>query len=270
MKFVKRQEIVEDFQKQFHDKKILLEKNTLPSWINVKNTVDNPLSALFVLPPIDNTGRVKDKKDLFNLLTKNCLVLGDAGIGKSTLLRYIFAHNSDSNTLVAYYTAEEWNSQKEDAKTYLKLTKTKTVLIIDGLDEAFHMNPGGCKALLRELSELSRKHKNVKIWIGCRKAFFEKLRSNCVAFEYEKVQLKAWKEKQAKSFIKNYQEYLGSVARHFQYARCAAGTYQLYPKVHFVSIPLFAENNEYSYQFLYNSGSLAFFPRTYHLQQISY
>ena len=88
MKFVKRQEIVEDFQKQFHDKKILLEKNTLPSWINVKNTVDNPLSALFVLPPIDNTGRVKDKKDLFNLLTKNCLVLGDAGIGKSTLLRY--------------------------------------------------------------------------------------------------------------------------------------------------------------------------------------
>lgn len=46
------------------------------------------------------------------------------------------------------------------------------------------------------------------------------------------------------------------MARHFQYARCAAGTYQLYPKVHFVSIPLFAENNEYSYQFLYNSGDI--------------
>lgn len=145
---------------------------------------------------------------------KMLLILGQAGIGKSTLITWIIANlvEKKENILVYQYAADlnniDWYSENilEGIFTTFGLKKSELEgksLILDGFDEIYVK--GDRERILHRLNqELEKKiHlKKFSLIITSRKNYLEETELNGIEY----ITLQAWDEKQIRSFCKNYEK----------------------------------------------------------------
>lgn len=171
----------------------------------------------------DNTKLSYDLKELLKEYTvdnddkKMLLILGRAGVGKSTLITWIMANLIEKrNEVLLYLIASDlknvnWEGDdilNEILKT-LKLGYDELegkILILDGFDE-IHTGGDGERILNQIYHKLKRMNylKQFSLVITCRENYIHKLRK----IECDHISLQKWDDKQIKSFCEIY----GSVGK---------------------------------------------------------
>lgn len=130
-------------------------------------------------------------------------ILGDAGAGKSTILKYIFAFSELKNTKSIYFTAKEIIASFD----YLQLLnsyyidpKHPIVVMIDGIDEAFYNNYNDFEKFIISLKAFN----HLIFWLGCRTDFYRTYFNEHLSFIEENYLIEPWKDEQIKYFITKY------------------------------------------------------------------
>lgn len=163
------------------------------------------------------------KKLLFEYINKDAddnvlLVLGQPGIGKSTLITWITANinsigNSIENLLIFRFASDlkniDWNHASEnfnilyDVLCALNLDYSDIcgkVLILDGLDE---VNISSDRAdILNKLFQMALVNGNFSLIVTCRENYI----SDLSLFRYSYIILQGWDAKQIESFCMTYKE----------------------------------------------------------------
>ena len=153
-----------------------------------------------------------------NNIGKNIIVTGDAGIGKSTLLKYIFLYNNYQDVDFLYIKAKDLNKRNETNNSesnecieYIislingNKTNNQTVLLIDGIEEEFSnsSNIDDLYSLIKKISGL----KNIYVWFGWRKEHLNKYRNDEInQIISDEIYVKEWNIKKAKKYVKKYAE----------------------------------------------------------------
>lgn len=169
----------------------------------------------------DNKNERSDLKDLFseyigeNRDNRMLLVLGQPGIGKSTLITWLAANFYNySDKILVYKFAYDLKNIDWHSGDFLVAEIIKTLdisydsldgklLILDGFDEI--STRGSRVEILNYLFQKMIKENNVSkfsVIITCRENYIENLES--IRFKY--ITLKTWDEKQIKSFCKIFQK----------------------------------------------------------------
>lgn len=145
---------------------------------------------------------------------KMLLILGQAGIGKSTLITWIMANlvEKKENILVYQFASDLGNVNWQDNNILDEIFATieldynelegKT-LILDGFDEIYVK--GDRERILRKMyQELKKKNflKTFSIIITCRENYLDKLKLK----EIEYITLQTWNETQIRGFCETYEE----------------------------------------------------------------
>lgn len=135
---------------------------------------------------------------------KKCIFLGEAGAGKSFLMKMHCINLLNAKKHAIYVCAEDWKIDS-DIVSYIKDVLNQTIippndllLIIDGIDELFANNYNELGKLISQTSSL-----NCGVWLGCRTNFYNS--AKCLeSIPYEKVVVQSWNPTQAYNFVKNY------------------------------------------------------------------
>lgn len=143
---------------------------------------------------------------------KMLLILGQAGIGKSTLITWIMANlvKSKEQILVYQFASDLKNINWQSDDIFNEILKTLNLeyadlenrtLILDGFDE-IQINGEKERSLRRINQELKKKNylKKFSLIITCRKNYIEQ--SDLGNIEY--ITLQAWNKEQIKSFCEIY------------------------------------------------------------------
>lgn len=151
-----------------------------------------------------------DKKSIStlagSLIKQRCIVLGDAGSGKSFAMRKICADLLNKGKHALYVSAQDWNNEN-GIINYVKCLLSQTIappkkllIVLDGMDEVFATNH-------KALAELIDKANTVKctIWLGCRTDFYDS--AQCFdMFSCERVYLQEWTPEQSQNYVKEHAE----------------------------------------------------------------
>lgn len=164
---------------------------------------------LFVDPLLDNHTDDVSYKILFNDVFNNIVILGDAGAGKSTLMRYLFAFSKIQDNQCIYLTAREALSTNQNGVSllsqiinYSNMHKFSCLVLIDGIDEAFHNDYNGFKKFISDIKFAS----HCTFWLGCRTDFYNKSFSDDIAFVENSYTLCPWNDEQIDNFVAIYSE----------------------------------------------------------------
>lgn len=142
------------------------------------------------------------------------LILGQAGIGKSTLIAWIMANivEKEENILVYQFASDlsnvNWQGNNILDEIYAAIgfrydELEGKILILDGFDEIY-ANGDRERILHRMNQELKKKNflKTFSIIITCRENYVNKLKLKGI----EHITLQAWDEEQIRSFCETYEE----------------------------------------------------------------
>lgn len=197
-----------------HQKRLL--NDLLLPWLPKESPGFNFLFKDLFRPPQLRLSKTRTETTMRKFLSanrkfdKNLAVLGDAGSGKSTFLKYIYLYAA-SSTLCFYINAVSLLADKptglEEIISRLidgaEDCREKILLILDGVDEAFAHNI----ILFKQMAEKICANDRITLWIGCRSEFFyhwlDPLASN-LFFDF--VTIKAWTDPQAGNFVKKYSQ----------------------------------------------------------------
>lgn len=108
--------------------------------------------------------------------TKRIVLLGDAGSGKSTELRYLAAELSqEESKFIPIFKRLNIYISDQGIKNYLpeywkKISEDQLILILDGLDE---IQPDEFNKVVRQITSFSEKYSELRIIISCRTNFYE-------------------------------------------------------------------------------------------------
>lgn len=130
-------------------------------------------------------------------------ILGDAGLGKSSLLKYYFLEQVEEKKQVLYVHATDLNQGESDCAIYVKEVldeKRKPAggltLLIDGIDEGFASDIKGLHELLGKVEKV-----NCEIWIGCRSQFYAQYAGNTCL---RRAELCSWSDTQIDWYVYHY------------------------------------------------------------------
>lgn len=142
----------------------------------------------------------RDKKE------ENLLITGPAGSGKSTGLKALFLSN-DSDTTVYYATVKEF--WRKDSRSEMlcvmreiidgNLPSSRTLIILDGLDEAFPNHSAEAKCFVESVLQ-----SNAHVWIGCRENYYSKIAASLKENFDDIAVMEKWNEGTAMLFMTNY------------------------------------------------------------------
>lgn len=135
---------------------------------------------------------------------KRLWVLGDAGSGKTSILKYSFLKKIGKGQNVLYISAVELiqRTLSEQASYINKIINkekkytTSLIIMIDGIDEAFTDGKNQFDVFYKKVDELS-----CEIWFGCRTQFFEKHIETLAA---HRIEIQPWAHEQSQQYVQTY------------------------------------------------------------------
>lgn len=136
-------------------------------------------------------------------------VLGDAGAGKSVVLKKLFLDKIKADEQTFFLNALELlDDNKNDKSKYIqKILEGKRKcprdlwLVIDGIDEAFASDVGGFRLFVKQVEKLP-----CKVFVGCRSQYFEEFAE---ATSFHRIELQKWSETLASHYVEEYFEKIG-------------------------------------------------------------
>ena len=140
---------------------------------------------------------------------KRCIILGEAGSGKSFLMKKHCVEELQNGKHALYLCPEDWNNNN-DLSNYVRSVLSKRILppddlliIIDGIDEIFATNHDKLKELIRETYSV-----RCRIWLGCRTNYYD----NAICMEaipYKRIYVQAWDKNQSIKYVRDYAALIG-------------------------------------------------------------
>ena len=204
--------------------KDIIKNELILPWIYGETTsFDVVFTRLFIKPIMKSKKRHVKYSSINSLIkknkNKNIIISGDAGIGKSTLLKHIFLFNSDEKIDFLYIKAKEIYNYSENCNSELNnyiryisnvingcVPDKITVLLIDGIDEEFAE-----ASKINDLYSLIKKickQKKMYVWFGWRKEHLNKVRNNELnQVISDEIDIQEWNVKKARKYVKRYSEY---------------------------------------------------------------
>lgn len=137
---------------------------------------------------------------------KKLWILGDAGIGKSTLLKMLYLSLREKKEAGLFITAGELFAKNMTEAAYyveqLLTGKRECVsgfhLLIDGLDEIFASDVKGFRHFTEQVGRLK-----CEVWLGCRSQYFEQYAGET---PFYRLEVKRWDKEQSASYVQKYFE----------------------------------------------------------------
>ena len=140
------------------------------------------------------------------LQDKRCIILGDAGCGKSFAMRKACIDLLTKDKHALYISAQDWNngnivSKYIDDVLNLRISPPEDLLILfDGVDEIFATDHTKLAQLINNASTI-----NCAIWFGCRTDFYDS--AQCFdSIPYQRVYLLEWTSEQSSLHVEEYSE----------------------------------------------------------------
>lgn len=172
-------------------------------WFHDSKKYYEVFPQLFVKPIFHKNDNPVEYNTFISSAPSCIAILGNAGAGKSTLLRYIFAFSKLPNIESVYFTAKEIKesfSCLEQLSIYSTSFKKPIIVMIDGIDEAFHNNYKDFERFTIALKSFHR----LFFWLGCRTDFYRTYFNDQLSFIEHNYSIDPWKEKQIEFFINEY------------------------------------------------------------------
>lgn len=161
---------------------------------------------LFIPPRFKVGSKTIGSRELSGYLDDHAVVLGEAGAGKSTFLRYLFIQKEIDIGKCVYMTANE--AKREDglfnklSDHVSKDSEDTYLVLIDGIDEAFAYDYAGLSRFIERLQSIP----NVHFWIGCRSDYYERHYNEFFSFIRIELTIEPWEMWQSDAFIDRYAE----------------------------------------------------------------
>lgn len=155
-----------------------------------------------------NIASFSAKKD--TLLQNNCIFLGEAGCGKTFLLRKVCMELLKDEKHVLYLSAQDWTNKNiifnyiNDVLNGIVVPPNDLLIIIDGIDEIFATNHTELAQLISKTSMV-----NCYFWLGCRTDYYDS--AICLdSIPYQRIYLQEWKSNQSLQYVKEYNQKLNN------------------------------------------------------------
>lgn len=147
-----------------------------------------------------------DTKTLFSgcidiLKDRHCIILGDAGCGKSFAMRKFCVDLLTKDKHALYISAQDWNNGSIIARYIDDVLNCRIVppedllILFDGIDEVFATDHIGLAELINKTNTVK-----CKIWLGCRTDYYD--RAQCFdSIPYQRVYLQEWTPEQSLAYV---------------------------------------------------------------------
>lgn len=191
-----------------------LKNDALFPWMRSSPSIAALFPELFVEPLYCSEKLRCNYTNFFDILEKNnnthIIFTGEAGIGKTTVLRQMFLYENKSHQFL-YLHAKVLTSAAHELRPYQKYVRNLLMdgkgddkgyyVFLDGVDEAYADNPVGLNHLIDSVGRLHNTH----VWFGWR-------REHLVQNETEElrlmirdtISLSAWTPPMAHNFVNGY------------------------------------------------------------------
>ncbi len=206
-------ELIDEYKKEIKNECII------PWAYKSYASFDAIFPKLFIRPSIQSLKKVKHYYNIdyiINFNNKDHIVfMGDAGVGKSTFLKYLFLFKSSAGLLFLYITASDLikSDLNEESKQYEYIRyvrsivdgneKDNTVILIDAVDEGFKDDADKLNELLKKVESL----KQTKVWFGWRKEHYYYFKNDLSQkLISEEINIREWDIKKAKKYVKKYSD----------------------------------------------------------------
>lgn len=145
-----------------------------------------------------------------NMVNHNCIVLGEAGFGKSFIMKKTCIDLLTNGNHALYLSAQDWNNSSiffnyfDNVLNHRIMPPENLLIILDGIDEIFATNH-------KALAQLINKANTVKctIWFGCRTDYYDS--AQCLdAIPYQRVYLQAWDPQQSLKYVEEHNKKLNN------------------------------------------------------------
>ena len=191
-----------------------IKNDTLLPWFKNSPTINVLFPDLFVTPSFASQKQRQDCKTLEALIDRNChsniVVTGEAGFGKTTLLRQVFLFKNPSMNFL-YLHAKALVSPTNELRPYQLFVRslllngtenaTNYTILLDGIDEAYSSDEKELSRLINSIDRL----KTTAVWFGWRKDHLNRNETEVLRqMTDDIIILGPWKEKMANDFVDNY------------------------------------------------------------------
>ena len=173
-------------------------------WFPESKRLCDIFPKMFVVPTIKTSEKNVSFNELLEYRNQHIVILGDAGSGKSTMLRYLFAFSVIETVNCIYLTAKEANMKNNILDDIIRLASLSDdehfLVFIDGIDEEFLYDYNGFLNFITKIQATV----NVSFWFGCRPAFYNHNYYEGLSFICKKLFLEPWCDDQTSFFVREY------------------------------------------------------------------
>ena len=181
-----------------------LKNETILPWMKHSLSYRAVFPEIFIDPILYGnkiSGQITYKQLLEKYQDKNLVLTGEAGAGKSTLMRHIYLENNPDCTFL-YLKAGALVKKYEDLSLYEQGAvsllhgeqdvERHRVILLDEMDETFINSMNDLEKVLKKLF---RKPEGISIWFGWRSEHFsQKLTPEIQSFLYDILEIHRWDE----------------------------------------------------------------------------
>lgn len=191
----------------------LMKNDLILPWMKRSVSLRGLFPELFITPALKGQ-KVKEDFSVDNLLSRyrnrHIVILGDAGFGKTTLLKYLYLFQNPSQEFLYLHVSamlrEERTPYEKCVVDYLlgrEKPSRHQVILLDGMDEVG--NPDFFAALPELLSALSRTDPSTAVWFGWRTEHYYHQESARLSQQIDNViALQKWDFDMAKLYAERY------------------------------------------------------------------